>query len=43
MCVLVLGKELQGIKVDFEVKQLGFKSKTEELVNCYDADFFVIP
>ncbi|MGB3947497.1 MAG: glycosyltransferase [Bacteroidia bacterium] len=44
MCVLVLGKELEGMDVDFEVKQLGFKNKTEDLVNCYSAaDFFVIP
>lgn len=44
ICVLVLGRELHGLQTDFDVKLLGFKSKTEELVECYNAaDFFVIP
>lgn len=44
ICVLVLGKKMEEKHVDFQIIQLGFISKSEDLVNCYNAaDFFVIP
>jgi glycosyltransferase involved in cell wall biosynthesis len=43
-CVLVIGKKSTDLQLDFEIIQLGFKRKAEELVACYNAaDFFVIP
>jgi glycosyltransferase involved in cell wall biosynthesis len=44
ICVLVIGKKSSDLQLDFEIIQLGFKRKAEELVACYNAaDFFVIP
>jgi len=42
-CVLVIGKKMQHVQVDFELKQLGFINNISQLVNCYNAaDFFII-
>lgn len=44
ICVLVIGKKMAEKQVGFEIKHLGFKSKSDDVVNCYNAaDFFVIP
>ena len=44
ICVLVIGKKMEEKQVGFEMKHLGFKSKSSDLVDCYNAaDFFVIP
>ena len=44
ICVLVIGKHIENTNFDFQVIQLGFINKDNELVNCYSAaDFFVIP
>lgn len=44
ICVLVIGKKMEEKQVGFEMKHLGFKSKSEDMINCYNAaDFFVIP
>ena len=44
ICVLVIGKIMEEKQFGFEIKHLGFKSKSEDVVNCFNAaDFFVIP
>ncbi len=44
ICVLIIGKKMEEKQVGFEIKHLGFKSKSDDVVNCYNAaDFFVIP
>ena len=44
ICVLVICKIMEEKQFGFEIKHLGFKSKSEDVVNCFNAaDFFVIP
>lgn len=44
ICVLVIGKKMEEKQLGFEIKHLGFKRKSADVVNCYNAaDFFVIP
>ena len=44
ICVLIIGKKIENIDFDFQVKQLGVIKKQADIVSCYNsADFFVIP